>query len=73
MRTVLLGSGHIGQTIARLLSDSGDYNVTIADRDAQALQAVSALNIEKAVVDSSDARALEALLHPADIVINALP
>jgi saccharopine dehydrogenase-like NADP-dependent oxidoreductase len=73
MRTVLLGSGHIGQTIARLLSDSGDYNVTIADRDAQALQAVSALNIEKAVVDSSDARALEALLQPADIVINALP
>ncbi|MCO4858586.1 saccharopine dehydrogenase NADP-binding domain-containing protein [Herbaspirillum sp. WGmk3] len=73
MRTVLLGSGHIGQTIARLLSDSGDYNVTIADRDAQALQAVGALNIEKAVVDSSDARALEALLHPADIVINALP
>ncbi|MFX7849472.1 hypothetical protein ABTK11_20410 [Acinetobacter baumannii] len=45
----------------------------MADRDAQALQAVSSLNIEKAVVDSSDARALEALLHPADIVINALP
>ena len=73
MRTVLLGSGHIGQTIARLLSESGDYNVTIADRDAQALKAVSALNIEKAVVDSSDAQALEQLLGPADIVINALP
>ncbi|MBG7620381.1 saccharopine dehydrogenase NADP-binding domain-containing protein [Herbaspirillum sp. AP02] len=73
MRTVLLGSGHIGQTIARLLSESGDYNVTIADRDAQALKAVSALNIEKAVVDSSDAQALEQLLRPADIVINALP
>lgn len=73
MRTVLLGSGHIGQTIARLLSESGDYNVTIADRDAQALKAVSALNIEKAVVDSSDAQALEALLRTADSVINALP
>lgn len=73
MRTVLLGSGHIGQTIARLLAESGDYNVTIADRDAQALKAVSALNIEKAVVDSSDAQALESLLRTADIVINALP
>ncbi|WP_406851058.1 saccharopine dehydrogenase family protein [Herbaspirillum huttiense] len=76
MRTVLLGCGHIGQTIARLLAEcgeGGDYNVTIADRDAQALQAVAGVHAEKAVVDSSDARALEALLHPADIVINALP
>lgn len=73
MRTVLLGSGHIGQTIARLLSESGDYNVTIADRDAQALNAVSQLNVEKAVVDSSDPQALEAILKSADIVINALP
>ena len=73
MRTVLLGSGHIGQTIARLLSESGDYNVTIADRDAQALKAVSQLNVEKAVVDSSNPEALEVVLKSADIVINALP
>lgn len=73
MRTVLLGSGHIGQTIARLLSESGDYEVTIADRDAKALTAVSQLNVERAVVDSSNPAALEGLLKGAEIVINALP
>ncbi len=73
MRTVLLGSGHIGQTIARLLSESGDYEVTIADRDAQALTAVSQLNVERAVVDTSNAATLDAILKGADIVINALP
>jgi saccharopine dehydrogenase-like NADP-dependent oxidoreductase len=73
MRTVLLGSGHIGQTIARLLSESGDYEVTVADRDQQALKSVAHLNVERVTVDSSDPAALEALLKPADIVINALP
>ena len=28
MRITLLGAGHIGQTIARLLGHSGDYQVT---------------------------------------------
>ncbi len=82
MRTVLLGSGHIGQTIARLLATAGDgrtghhthdYSVTIADRDAHALQAVSGLNVEKTVVDSTDPQALAALLRQADVVVNALP
>ena len=37
MRTVLLGAGHIGQTIARLLGRTGDYEVTVVDRSAEAL------------------------------------
>jgi 2',3'-cyclic-nucleotide 2'-phosphodiesterase (5'-nucleotidase family) len=37
MRITLLGAGHIGQTIARLLATSGDYEVTVFDRDPQAL------------------------------------
>ena len=73
MRTVLLGAGHIGQTIARLLSESGDYNVTLADRDTRALQAASALHVEKTLLDSTDPAALATLLERADIVINALP
>ncbi len=74
MRTVLLGAGHIGQTIARLLSESGDYQVTAADRDEHSLQSVASLkNVERRAVDSSDRKALEQLLAPADIVINALP
>ncbi len=38
MRITLLGAGHIGQTIARLLSNSGHYSVTAVDRDAVALE-----------------------------------
>ena len=75
MRTplVLLGAGHIGQTIARWLSESGDYEVTVADRDTQALKSVDGLDVQRSVVDSGDDGALQWLLDPADIVINALP
>lgn len=73
MRTVLLGAGHIGQTIARLLSESGDYIVTVADRDVGALKSVDGLNVERKVVDSNDQAALEKVLQSADLVINALP
>ena len=37
MKIALLGAGHIGQTIARLLHATGDYQVTVIDRSAQAL------------------------------------
>ena len=42
MRITLLGAGHIGQTIARLLSSSGDYDVTVLDRDDVALSRIAA-------------------------------
>ena len=38
MKITLLGAGHIGQTIARLLGACGDYEVTVVDRSATALQ-----------------------------------
>ena len=37
MRVVLMGAGHIGQTIASLLSNCGDYQVKVVDRSADAL------------------------------------
>jgi saccharopine dehydrogenase-like NADP-dependent oxidoreductase len=72
-RTVLLGAGHIGQSIARLLSATGDYAVTVADRSEAAVDAVRKLGVATAVLDTSNANQLDALLEPADIVINALP
>ena len=42
MRLALLGAGHIGQTIARWLAASGDYRVTVVDRDPAALAALAA-------------------------------
>jgi saccharopine dehydrogenase-like NADP-dependent oxidoreductase len=38
MRVVLMGAGHIGQTIATLLSGSGDYRVKVVDRNEEALK-----------------------------------
>jgi saccharopine dehydrogenase-like NADP-dependent oxidoreductase len=34
MKIALLGAGHIGQTIARLLHATGDYQVTVLDKSA---------------------------------------
>ena len=76
MRIALLGAGHIGQSIARQLQRSGDYHVTVIDRNAQALQLLAADGTAAAatrVIDTGDATALRHALHGQDAVLNALP
>ena len=73
MKIALLGAGHIGQTIARLLHASGDYQVTVLDKNARYLATLAAEGIATAEVDSADARALAAALRGQDAVVNALP
>jgi saccharopine dehydrogenase-like NADP-dependent oxidoreductase len=73
MRITLLGAGHIGQTIARLLGDSGDYTVTVVDRSDAALAHIGGRNVSTKLADTADAAALRALLRGQDAVINALP
>ena len=73
MRVVLMGAGHIGQTIASLLSNCGDYQVKVVDRSADALAKLAHLPIKTAQVDTTDAAALRAELKGFDAVINALP
>ena len=73
MRVVLMGAGHIGQTIATLLSSSGDYQVKVVDRSEDALKKLRHLPLEVAQIDTSDATALRAALKGYDAVINALP
>ena len=73
MRVVLMGAGHIGQTIAALLSGSGDYHVKVVDRSEEALKKLKHLPLEVAQIDTSDAKALRAALQGYDAVINALP
>ncbi|GHD63247.1 saccharopine dehydrogenase family protein [Jeongeupia chitinilytica] len=41
-RVLVVGAGKIGASIAKLLVHSGDYDVTLADRDPNALQRVAA-------------------------------
>lgn len=73
MRVVLMGAGHIGQTIAALLSGSGDYHVKVVDRSEEALKKLKHLPLEVAQIDTSDAKALRAALQGYDAVVNALP
>jgi saccharopine dehydrogenase-like NADP-dependent oxidoreductase len=76
MRIALLGAGHIGQTIAHLLGDCGDYAVTVIDRDSQALARLDGRGLATRVVDTEDGRALLAALRADgghDAIVNALP
>jgi len=73
MKIALLGAGHIGMTIARLLQDSGDYQVTVADRDETALGAFADTNVGTTVIDVSDGTAVTGFAREHDAVINALP
>ncbi len=73
MRVVLMGAGHIGQTIAKLLSSTADYSVKVVDRSQEALRQLAHLPLTTALIDTSDADALGESLQGADTVINALP
>ncbi len=73
MKIALLGAGHIGQTIARLLHDSGDYQVSVLDRSDPALAKLAAHGIQTKRVDTQDAKALLAAIKGHDTVVNALP
>mgnify|MGYP001179551924 FL=1 len=73
MKIALLGAGHIGQTIARLLHATGDYQVTVLDKSAAYLKVLSGEGIATLQVDSEDKVALMGGLRGKDAVVNALP
>ena len=73
MRITLLGAGHIGQTIARLLDQTGDYEVTVVDRSPAALAKLEGGKMQLRVGETSDPAALVAVLRGQQAVINALP
>ena len=73
MRITLLGAGHIGQTIARLLGHSGDYEVTVVDRSAAALDKLGGEPVKTRVAETADPQALLLALQGQQAVINALP
>ena len=73
MKIALLGAGHIGQTIARLLAGSGDYAVTVLDQNPDALDRLSGRGLTTQVANTDDAELLKAALQGHDTVVNALP
>jgi saccharopine dehydrogenase-like NADP-dependent oxidoreductase len=75
-KLILLGAGKIGDAILNLLSHSGDYALTVADRDPQRLAHVRQMNfpdVTTVSVDIGNARAVTELIHGHDIAISACP
>lgn len=73
MRITLLGAGHIGQTIARLLATGGGYELTVLDHDEAALARLRALPLAVRVADTADPSVLVRELQGQQAVVNALP
>jgi saccharopine dehydrogenase-like NADP-dependent oxidoreductase len=73
-RVLLLGAGKIGRMIARFLQASGDYAVTVADADADALQLLQhkAPGVVARSVDAGNRNQLSALFPGQHSVVSAL-
>jgi saccharopine dehydrogenase-like NADP-dependent oxidoreductase len=72
MKVLIIGAGSVGVTIAQLLHMTGDYDVSVADRDEQSLSQVMG-GPQMVALDATDAAAVRAALRDRDAVINALP
>src|SRR5688500_12384313 len=71
---VVIGAGKIGATIAELLSATGDYRVTVADRSPKALEHLAHQDrLRRVQLEVADERALVELLNGAFAVLNASP
>ncbi len=72
-RVLLLGAGKIGRMIARFLVDSGDYTVTVADADADALKRIAdRVTVDTKQIDAGNGRQLADAMRDCDSVISAL-
>ena len=70
-RILLIGAGKIGQVAADLLAGSGDYDVTLADRDVGALHGAG--RMRTTALDVADPAALGAALRGQWAVLSAAP
>ncbi len=72
-QVLLLGAGKIGSMICHLLHATGEYTVTVADRDESCLRYIAHDEAALRTLDVADPDALRAALKGQDIVISALP
>ena len=75
---LVIGAGKIGQVVADLLAGTSDYDVTLADRDAAALQSLTATalpdsRLRHLNLDVADAGALKCALAGRFAVLSAAP
>jgi saccharopine dehydrogenase-like NADP-dependent oxidoreductase len=72
-KLILLGGGKIGSAIAAMLGGTGDYQLTVVDRDAESLKRLPEKNVRTMVVDVADPAALRAAMKGHEIVVSAMP
>ena len=72
-RLALLGAGKIGDAIINMLGATGDYALTVVDRDAGRMSQWSGSDLKVELADLSDATALARLLPGHDVVLSASP
>lgn len=71
---LLLGAGKIGEMIASLLAGTGDYHVTVADRDLNNLKTLEGISgVSTMELDISDSDALVAAMSGKFAVLSACP
>ena len=69
-QVLLLGAGKIGSMICHLLHATGEYTVTVADRDEACLRHVAHDEAALRTLDVADPDALRAALKGHDVVIS---
>ena len=71
---LIIGSGKIGSSIAKLLSHSGSYDVTICDKDENSLQALSKVcNVKVSHIDLvKEKEKIQKLISQNQLVLSAL-
>ncbi|WP_194721034.1 saccharopine dehydrogenase family protein [Noviherbaspirillum malthae] len=75
-RVILLGAGKIGDAILNLLSHSGDYRLTVADRDPQRLAHVQAMQfpgVTTVEADIADGGVVTNLIDGHEVALSACP
>ena len=70
---LLLGAGKIGETIAAILSQSGDYHLTVADTSEVRLNSLKQHAKNTVVADISNAAVLDTLTAGHQAVLSACP
>ena len=72
-KVMLVGGGKIGVAITEFLTATGDYHVTVADKNSATLDRLPKKNVELRQVEIGDARDFAHEVEGHDIVLSATP
>ncbi|HET8727776.1 MAG TPA: saccharopine dehydrogenase family protein [Alphaproteobacteria bacterium] len=72
-KVMVVGGGKIGAAIVELLSGTGDYTLTLADQDADALARIPAAQAGTVQIEVADPKRLREAISGHDMVLSAAP